>query len=51
MKNELNIEKALSELAAFRAETQKRLEVIERSQRADRVRAEVPAKTPGGPLA
>ncbi len=51
LKNELNIEKALSELAAFRAETQKRLEIIERAQRADRVRAEVPAKAPGGPLA
>jgi uncharacterized membrane protein len=51
LKNELNIEKALSELAAFRAETQKRLEIIERAQRAERVRAEMPAKTPGGPLA
>jgi uncharacterized membrane protein len=51
LKNELNIEKALSELAAFRAETQKRLEGIERAQRAERVRAEVPAKNPGGPLA
>jgi uncharacterized membrane protein len=51
LKNELNIEKALTELGAFRAETQKRLEVIERAQRAERVRAEVPAKNPGGPLA
>jgi uncharacterized membrane protein len=51
LKNELNIEKALSELSAFRAETNKRLEVLERGQRADRVRAEIPAKTPGGPLA
>jgi CRP/FNR family transcriptional regulator, cyclic AMP receptor protein len=51
LKNELNIEKALSELSAFRAETQKRLDVIERAQRAERVRAEVPLKTPGGPLA
>jgi CRP/FNR family transcriptional regulator, cyclic AMP receptor protein len=51
LKNELNIEKALSELSAFRAETNKRLETIERAQRADRVRAEVPAKNPGGPMA
>jgi uncharacterized membrane protein len=51
LKNELNIEKALSELSAFRAETTKRLETIERAQRAERVRAEVPAKTPAGPLA
>jgi uncharacterized membrane protein len=51
LKNELNIEKALGELSAFRAETTKRLETIERAQRAERVRAEIPAKTPGGPLA
>jgi uncharacterized membrane protein len=51
LKNELNIEKAMAELSAFRVETQKRLETIERAQRAERVRAEVPAKTPGGPLA
>jgi uncharacterized membrane protein len=51
LKNELNIEKALSELSAFRAETNKRLEGLERGQRAERVRAEVPAKSPGGPLA
>ncbi len=50
LKNELGIERMLSELGAMRAETNKRLEVLERVGRADRVRAEVPAKTPGGPL-
>ena len=40
----------LAELGAMRAETNKRLEVLERAARADRVRVEVPAKTPGGPL-
>jgi CRP/FNR family transcriptional regulator, cyclic AMP receptor protein len=51
LKNEVGIEKMLAELGAMRAETNKRLEALERGQRADRVRAEVPAKTPGGPLA
>jgi CRP/FNR family cyclic AMP-dependent transcriptional regulator len=50
LKNEIGIERMLVELGAMRAETNKRLEVLERSARADRVRAEVPAKTPGGPL-
>jgi uncharacterized membrane protein len=50
LKNEVGIEKLLSEIGAMRAETNKRLEVLERGMRADRVRAEVPAKTPGGPL-
>jgi len=50
LKNEVGIEKLLSEIGAMRAETNKRLEVLERGVRADRVRAEVPAKTPGGPL-
>jgi CRP/FNR family cyclic AMP-dependent transcriptional regulator len=50
LKNEVGIESLLRELGAFRAETHKRLEVLERSARADRVRAEVPAKVPGGPL-
>ena len=50
LKNEVGIEKMLAELGAMRAETNKRLEVLERAARADRVRAEVPAKTPGGPL-
>jgi hypothetical protein len=41
----------LAELGAMRAETNKRLDALERGVRTvDRVRAEVPAKTPGGPL-
>jgi uncharacterized membrane protein len=51
LKNELGIEKMLAELGAMRAEMSKRLDVLERGTRADRVRAEVPAKSPGGPLA
>ena len=51
LKNELGIEKMLAELGAMRAETGKRLDVLERGSRTDRVRAEVPAKSPGGPLA
>jgi uncharacterized membrane protein len=50
LKNEVGIEKMLAELGAMRAETNKRLEVLERAVRSDRVRSEVPAKTPGGPL-
>jgi uncharacterized membrane protein len=50
LKNEVGIEKMLAELGAMRAETNKRLEVLERALRNDRVRSEVPAKTPGGPL-
>jgi CRP/FNR family cyclic AMP-dependent transcriptional regulator len=50
LKNEVGIEKMLAELGAHRAETAKRLEALERAARADRVRAEVPVKTPGGPL-
>jgi uncharacterized membrane protein len=50
LKNEVGIEKMLAELGALRAEVNKRLEVLERGTRAERVRAEVPAKTPGGPL-
>jgi uncharacterized membrane protein len=51
LKNEVGIERVITELGAFRAETNKRLEVLERGVRADRVRAEVPAKTSGGPTA
>ncbi len=51
LKNEVNIEKVLGELGAFRAETTKRLEILERGLRAERVRHEIPAKKPGGPLA
>jgi uncharacterized membrane protein len=50
LKNEVGIERMLAELGAMRAETGKRLEALERGVRADRLRAEVPAKTPGGPL-
>ncbi|HEY1690780.1 MAG TPA: DUF1003 domain-containing protein [Polyangiaceae bacterium] len=50
LKNEVNIERVLAELAAQRAETGKRLDSLERGVRNDRVRAEVPAKLPGGPL-
>jgi len=50
LKNEVGIEKMLAELSAMRAEVNKRLEVVERGVRADRVRHEVPMKTPGGPL-
>ncbi len=50
LKNEVGIETLIRELGAMRAETNKRLEVIERQMRSDRVRAEVPAKKPGGPL-
>jgi CRP/FNR family transcriptional regulator, cyclic AMP receptor protein len=50
LKNEVGIDRMLAELGAMRAEMTKRLEVLERGMRTDRVRAEVPAKTPGGPL-
>jgi uncharacterized membrane protein len=50
LKNEVGIEKMLAELGAMRAETNKRLEALASGSRADRVRAEVPAKAPGGPL-
>jgi uncharacterized membrane protein len=50
LKNEVGIEKLIAELGAMRAEQNKRLEALERGVRNDRVRAEVPAKTPGGPL-
>ena len=52
LKNEVGIETMLAELGALRAELNKRLEGLERGmgRTADRVRAEVPAKTPGGPL-
>ena len=43
-------EDARASSARMRAEMAKRLEVLERGTRADRVRAEVAAKTPGGPL-
>jgi CRP/FNR family cyclic AMP-dependent transcriptional regulator len=50
LKNEVGIETLLREVGAHRAETNKRLEVLERMMRAERVRAEIPVKKPGGPL-
>jgi uncharacterized membrane protein len=50
LKNEVGIEKMLAELGAMRAEVNKRLEVLASGNRADRVRAEIPVKSPGGPL-
>jgi CRP/FNR family cyclic AMP-dependent transcriptional regulator len=50
LKNEIGIERLLAEVGAMRAETNKRLEVLERHARAERLRAEVPAKVPGGPF-
>ena len=50
LKNEVGIETLLREVGAMRAETNKRFEVLERSMRADRARAEIPIKKPGGPL-
>jgi len=50
LKNELGIETLLRDLGAFRAETTKRLDILERAARNDRVRAEIAPKTPGGPL-
>ena len=50
LKNEVGIETLVREIKAFRVETGKRLDVLERAARADRVRHEVPVKRPGGPL-
>jgi uncharacterized membrane protein len=50
LKNEVGIEAMIRELGAFRQETAKRLDVLERHARAERVRTEVPVKKPGGPL-
>jgi len=50
LKNEVGIEQMLAELGAMRAETGKRLDALERALRAERLRTEVPAKMPGGPL-
>jgi uncharacterized membrane protein len=50
LKNEVGIESLIRELGAMRAETGKRLDVVERMLRSERVRAEVPLKKPGGPL-
>lgn len=50
LKNEVGIETLIRELGAHRAETTKRLEVLERMVRTERIRAEIPVKKPGGPL-
>jgi CRP/FNR family transcriptional regulator, cyclic AMP receptor protein len=50
LKNEVNIESIKAELSAFRAETHKRLEGIERGQRAERLRSEIPSKAKSGAL-
>ncbi|MBX3188459.1 MAG: DUF1003 domain-containing protein [Labilithrix sp.] len=50
LKNEVGIETLIRELGALRAETNKRLEVLERMIRSERIRAEIPVKKPGGPL-
>lgn len=50
LKNEVGIESLLREVGALRAETNKRFEVMERMMRSQQIRAEVPAKKPGGPL-
>ena len=50
LKNEVGIETIARELLAFRAETVKRLDILERQNTKERLRAEIPAKMPGGPL-
>lgn len=49
LKNELGIETLIRELGAFRAETLKRLEYLERVAQAGRIRQEIPLKSPGSP--
>jgi CRP/FNR family cyclic AMP-dependent transcriptional regulator len=51
LKNEVGIEAIQREVTAFRAEALKRLDILERTALSGRVRAEIAAKTPGGPLA
>lgn len=50
LKNEVGIEAIQREVSAMRAETNKRIEVLERMLRSERVRHEIPIKKPGGPL-
>jgi uncharacterized membrane protein len=50
LKNEVGIEAIQREVSAMRAEQNKRLEVLERMLRSERVRHEIPIKKPGGPL-
>ena len=51
LKNEVGIEALQREVAAFRAEAVKRLDMLERASLSSRVGREMAAKTPGGPLA
>lgn len=51
LKNEVGIESLLHEVSAMRAETTKRLDVLERVLLTERARAEVRPKTSGGPHA
>jgi uncharacterized membrane protein len=51
LKNEVGIEALQREVAAFRAEAVKRLDMLERASLSSRVGREMPAKSPGGPLA
>ena len=51
LKNEVGIEALQRELAAFRQEAVKRLDMLERASLGSRVRSEIAPKTPGGPLA
>jgi CRP/FNR family cyclic AMP-dependent transcriptional regulator len=50
LKNEVGIETLVRELGAFQVETLKRLDVLDRAARAERVRHEVPSKKPGGSI-
>jgi CRP/FNR family cyclic AMP-dependent transcriptional regulator len=50
LKNEVGLEAIQRELSALRAETTKRLDVVERMMRSERARHEIPIKKPGGPL-
>jgi CRP/FNR family cyclic AMP-dependent transcriptional regulator len=51
LKNEVGIEAIQRELAAFRQEAIKRLDILERTALSARVRTEIAPKNPGGPLA
>ena len=50
LKNEVGIEAIQREVSAMRVEQNKRMEVLERMLRSERVRHEIPIKKPGGPL-
>jgi len=50
LKNEVGIETLLREVSSLRAETSKRMDVLERMVRSQNIRTEIPMKKPGGPL-